>query len=387
LNYSFFGSVNKHSTLWIFLIFAVGYFARIIGALVFGYWGDKLGRLYSFKKTVVIMAISSMVIGFLPTYESVGILAVVLLITLRFIQGISYGGEMSGATIVIVENYKKNQPLLILVIALMSVAGVFLAKSTYSILGYFFNHHDMMDYGWRIAYIFGGIMIFHSYFARKYIAESEEFKFTQKNSVYKNTIHEMLSSYKSLLLIGICCLPLMQLFWGVLMVYLPSFMALKYNSSSLISNIYNIMTLGMLVGCILGAVFANITNIRVVYSVGAVLTFLLVPLFYYSINSGGSDHTIFYTLLLLLSITESASGVLTLLLISKRLPVKYRYTLVSTSFALGYFLFIGLPPIIFSYFTREANMYYPILVYGVGVVISLIAVQVFYKKTEKFVSA
>ena len=45
LNYSFFGSVNKHSILWIFLIFAVGYLARIVGALVFGYWGDKLGRL------------------------------------------------------------------------------------------------------------------------------------------------------------------------------------------------------------------------------------------------------------------------------------------------------------------------------------------------------
>ena len=104
LNYSFFGSVNKHSVLWIFFIFAVGYLARIVGALIFGYWGDKLGRIYSFKKTVSIMAISSIVIGFLPTYESVGILAVIFLIILRFIQGISYGGEESGANIIIMEN-------------------------------------------------------------------------------------------------------------------------------------------------------------------------------------------------------------------------------------------------------------------------------------------
>ena len=83
LNYSFFGSVNKHSVLWIFLIFAVGYLARVLGALVFGYWGDKLGRLYSFQKTVAIMAISSIVIGLLPTYESIGVLAIILLILLK----------------------------------------------------------------------------------------------------------------------------------------------------------------------------------------------------------------------------------------------------------------------------------------------------------------
>ena len=98
LNKSFFDSINQHSVLWIFIIFAVGYLARIMGALVFGYWGDKIGRLYSFKKTIIIMAISSILIGIIPSYESIGIFAVIFLIILRFIQGVSYGGEMSGAT-------------------------------------------------------------------------------------------------------------------------------------------------------------------------------------------------------------------------------------------------------------------------------------------------
>jgi MFS family permease len=216
LNYSFFGSVNKHSVLWIFLIFAVGYFARIVGALVFGYWGDKLGRLYSFKKTVVIMAISSIFIGFLPTYQSVGILAVVFLIILRFIQGISYGGEMSGAVIVILENYKKNQPLLIMCICLMSVLGVFLAKFTYSILGYFFDPKMMMHYGWRIAYIVAGILIFHSYFSRKDIAESNEFKVYKRDNTYRNTIKLSFLNNKLILIMGVLSLAGAQLYWGYL---------------------------------------------------------------------------------------------------------------------------------------------------------------------------
>jgi MFS family permease len=387
LNYSFFGSVNKHSVLWIFLIFAVGYLARIVGALVFGYWGDKLGRLYSFKKTVVIMAISSIVIGFLPTYESIGILAVVFLIILRFIQGISYGGEKSGATIVIMENYKNHQPLLILCISIMTLSGVFLAKFTYFVLGYFLDHQTMINYGWRIAYIFGGIMIFHSYFARKDIAESEEFKLCKKQGKYKNTIHEMFLKHNKLLLISILCIPAAEMFWGVILVYLPNLMELKYNSPELVSNIYYISIFGMLAGCFLGAIFADIINIRVVYSTGTILVLLLVFPFYFSTSylTLGSV-VVFYILLFLLTVTTGIPAVLSLLMLSRRLPVKYRYTLVSTAYAFSAFFFIGLPPFLFSYFTREANMFYPMLVFGIGCIVQLIAVQLFYKKTEQFVS-
>ena len=111
LNYAFFGSVHKHSVLWIFIIFAVGYLARISGALIFGYWGDKQGRIHSFKKTIAVMALSSIAIAFIPPHQHIGVFAVVFLIALRFIQGISFGGEVSGATIVIVEKYKKNLDL------------------------------------------------------------------------------------------------------------------------------------------------------------------------------------------------------------------------------------------------------------------------------------
>lgn len=140
LNYSFFGNVNKHSVLWIFIVFAIGYVARISGALIFGYWGDKLGRLYSFKKTIVVMALSSIIIGFLPTYKAVGILAMIMLVILRFIQGVSYGGEESGATIIIMEKFKSHQPLWILSLSIMSNAGVFFAKGLYSLLDHLLDH-------------------------------------------------------------------------------------------------------------------------------------------------------------------------------------------------------------------------------------------------------
>ena len=174
LNYAFFGSVNKHSVLWIFIIFAVGYLARISGALIFGYWGDKQGRVHSFKKTIVVMALSSMAIALIPSYQSIGLFAVVFLIALRFIQGISFGGEVSGATIVIVEKYKKNQPILIMCIMLMATVGVLLAQGTYILLSTYMSHEAFTQYGWRIAYT--RVLTFWNYIENFYMIFRSNFQ-------------------------------------------------------------------------------------------------------------------------------------------------------------------------------------------------------------------
>jgi MFS family permease len=332
------------------------------------------------------MAISSIVIGFLPTYESIGILAVVFLIILRFIQGISYGGEESGANIIVIERYKEHQPLLILCICIMGISGVFLAKLTYFILGCFFDHQMMMDYGWRIAYIFGGIMIFHSYQARKSIAESEEFRFNKETSMYKNTIRQMIVKHKEILFLGVLSMMGVQLFWGVFVIYLPNYMALKYSSPELTSNIYYCVVFGFLFGQMIGAFLADKTNIRVAYSIGTIICMLLViPLYISMTGRVDVDLEGFYLLLFLISLAVGTPAVLSVMQLAQRYPIKYRYTLVSTAFALSAFLFIGLPPFLFSYFTLEVSMYYPMLVFGIGCIVQLITVQLFYKNTKKFI--
>ena len=379
LNYAFFGSVNKHSVLWIFIIFAVGYLARISGALIFGYWGDKQGRVHSFKKTIVVMALSSMAIALIPSYQSIGLFAVVFLIALRFIQGISFGGEVSGATIVIVESYKKNQPILIMCIWLMATVGILLAQGTYTLLSTYMSHESFTQYGWRIAYIFGGLMIFHSYNARKNIAESDEFKNSIKRGEYKNTIKEMFSNYKVVLMLSVLTLTGTQLFWGCFMVYLPSFISLKYVNPDLTAHITAFILTGMIVGYIVGAVLANKTNIKSVFSIGTAWSLCFILPMYFAINSGSV--VIVYAFCFMFALLQGVSGVLYLLLLTRRLPVRYRYTLLATAFAFSAFLFIGIPPFIFSYFTRESSMYIPMLVLGIGYFIQLIAVQLFYKKT------
>ena len=383
LNHSFFGSINQHSVLWIFLIFAIGYLARIVGALIFGYWGDKIGRLYSFKKTVIIMALSSIAMGLIPTYASIGILAIVLLMTFRFVQGLSYGGELSGATIVIIEKYKKNQPILILFVCLMISVGIFLAKITYALLGVLLSYQHMSDYGWRIAYICAGLLMFHSYFARQSFAEAHDFQLMKSKTTYKNTIVQMFAQYKSILFLGVLCLIGVQTFWSVFLIYLPTYSVLTYHSSQITSNIYYIIIFGKIIGAILGALIANKTNIKSVYSISSIFCILLTIPLYITLKNFNLNN--FYYLLSLITIIDSTASVLCMLQLAKRFPIKYRYTLTATANALSAFFFIGLPPFLFSYFTREESMFYPMLVFGIACMIQFLSVQIFYKKTEQFI--
>ena len=385
-NYSLFGSIDKRPVLWTVLIFAVGYLARIIGALIFGYWGDKVGRLYSFRKTILIMAVSSIIIGLSPTYKSVGILALIFLIVMRFIQGISYGGEMSGAIIIITERCNKNRPIYIMCIALMSMIGVLLAQSTYWALSNIMSYDNLLDYGWRIAYLFGGIMLFYSYFLRRYISGSDDLKLSIRTRTHSNPILNMLKNHKGVLVLGVFSVVGLQLFWGAYMVYFPSFITLKFTNINIFNHLYYISLIGLIIGRVIGGVIANYTSIRSVYSLATAGSLLIIMPIYYSIIGLTAGHLFaFYILLLIFSIAQGVSGVLYLLMWSIRFPVECRYTLVSTVYAISAFMFIALPPFVFSCFTRENSMYYSMLILVIGYIVQLVSVQFFYKKTEIFV--
>src|ERR687893_145815 len=90
-------------TLAAFATFAVGFFARPVGGVVFGHFGDRIGRKSMLVITLLIMGGATFLIGLLPTFDSVGVLAPILLVALRFLQGFAVGGEWGGATLMAVE--------------------------------------------------------------------------------------------------------------------------------------------------------------------------------------------------------------------------------------------------------------------------------------------
>jgi heme A synthase len=143
------------------------------------------------------------------------------------------------------------------------------------------------------------------------------------------------------------------------------------------------LTFGLLFGYLIGGIIAQFSSIRVTYTLGS-LTFILLiyPTYFLITKATLNNIDELYFIIFVFSLIQGVCGVLCLLMLANRYPISQRYTLVAVSFALSALIFIGIPPFIFSYFTRETTMYIPMIVLGIGYIVQLIAVQIFYKKTK-----
>lgn len=159
-----------------FATLGVAFLARPIGAFIFGYLGDTLGRRSTLMITLALMGGATGLIGLLPTWEQIGIWAPILLTLLRFLQGVAVGGEWSGAVIMSIENAPKNRARLYG--AAPQIASPFaLVLST--VVMYFvaqLPQEDLLDWGWRIPFLSGFILVIVGFIIRMRVPEPEEFQ-------------------------------------------------------------------------------------------------------------------------------------------------------------------------------------------------------------------
>jgi MFS family permease len=172
----FFSGVNE-TTSFIFalLAFAAGFFVRPFGALVFGRIGDLVGRKYTFLVTIVIMGSSTALVGMLPSYASIGVLAPVLLITLRLLQGLALGGEYGGAATYVAEHAPANRRgFYTSWIQTTATLGLFL--SLLVILVCRMSLGDQFEaWGWRIPFLVSIVLLVVSVYIRLKLKESPAF--------------------------------------------------------------------------------------------------------------------------------------------------------------------------------------------------------------------
>lgn len=153
----FFPSEDPTTSMMLtFASFAVGFIARPFGGLIFGWIGDKIGRQRSLSLSIIVMAVTTGLIGLMPTYEHIGILAPIALMLLRLVQGISIGGEFSGAIVYMVEHSDTKRRGIVGSMAMVSLVLGFLVGS---LVAYFFStmlsQEDFHSWGWRIPFLVG----------------------------------------------------------------------------------------------------------------------------------------------------------------------------------------------------------------------------------------
>ncbi|KAA1012889.1 MHS family MFS transporter [Paraburkholderia panacisoli] len=156
--------------------YGVGYVARPIGAIVLGHWGDTHGRKNVLLLCMFLMGISTMAVGFLPTYHSVGMLAPTLLVILRLIQGFAVAGEISGASSMILEHAPFGRRGYYASFTLQGVqAGQILAAAVFLPLAYFMSESTFNSWGWRIPFLLSAFVLVAGYIIRREVHETPAF--------------------------------------------------------------------------------------------------------------------------------------------------------------------------------------------------------------------
>ncbi len=182
------------NTLYAFAVFAVGFLMRPLGGIFFGFIGDRLGRKTSLSISILGMALATFTIGVLPGYETIGVLAPIMLIIVRLFQGLCVGGEGAASAIFVLEHTEGYRPGFIGSIVMASnMVGTLLAVFVGIMIDHFCGEHSGC---WRYAFIFGGFTGLIGLYLRYQLTETPAFELKrQQNKIKKNPLVEALRTH------------------------------------------------------------------------------------------------------------------------------------------------------------------------------------------------
>ncbi len=192
------------SQLAVYATFAVGFVARPLGGMVFGHYGDRLGRKAMLTITFLLMGIASFLIGCLPSYENIGVTAPVALVVLRFIQGFAFGGEYMNAVSLTLENAPSaRRGFFASWINASGPIGVILASGFIALLGYLASPQDFARWVWRVPFLLSFALVILGTYIRLQVDESTLFKAVQASAARPRApLLDVITSWKKPVLFG-----------------------------------------------------------------------------------------------------------------------------------------------------------------------------------------
>ena len=178
------------STMLAYTTFAVGFLTRPLGGIIFGHFGDKLGRKSMLVLTLMIMGGSTVLIGCVPTFDQIGIAAPILLLVLRIIQGIGLGGEWGGAVLMTFEYAPKEERGFYASLPQIGLSlGLCLASGVVGLLSFLLTEAQFYAWGWRIAFLLSIVMLGVGSYIRLNVKETPEFAKIKEENKKKPRMH------------------------------------------------------------------------------------------------------------------------------------------------------------------------------------------------------
>ncbi|CAM2139810.1 shikimate:H(+) symporter [Pararobbsia alpina] len=289
-------------TLAAFATFGVGFLFRPLGGIVFGHYGDHLGRKRMLVLTVMMMGLSTAAIGLLPTYASIGWWAPALLVLLRAIQGFAVGGEWGGAALMAVESAPKEKKAFYSSgVQVGYGVGLILSTGIVAILSATLDNAAFKSWGWRIPFLFSVVLVLIGLWVRSSMEESQEFveKVERQHHTSRMPVIEALTQHPKAFLL-IIALRLAELFT----MYIVTAFALSYSTSTLGMSREFFLNIALLVGaisCVTIPCFAWCADrfgLRRIYLIGAVIGLLSAVPFFLALEARSTVWIVIFAVML-----------------------------------------------------------------------------------------
>lgn len=358
------GVLASFATLW------VGFVARPLGGIVFGHFGDRLGRRGTLVTTLVMMGVATTCIGLLPTYAQIGVAAPVLLVLLRFLQGVAVGGEWGGAVLMASESAPTGRGITAGVFVQQgSPAGSILATLAFLLVGNL-SDEAFMSWGWRVPFLFSAVLVVVGLIVRLKVEETPEFteRVANQARVERAPIREVLAEHPVAVVLG-----LFASVSGIAAAYFTNTFMLSYTTTELsvprqtMLNILLFLAIAQFVWQPFAALIAEragATRFMVVSLAANVV--VAVPMFLLVETTG--PVAIFIGLGLAV-VTGSGYYAVLAGFLAAAFPARIRYTAISLSYQLCSTLIGGSTPFIAQFITNHTDGWYGVAVFYVTILL------------------
>ena len=214
------------STLLAYTTFAVGFVARPLGGLIFGHFGDRVGRKAMLILTLMIMGVATFLIGLVPSYADIGIAAPILLLLLRVLQGIGVGGEWGGAVLMAYEYAPEEKKGLYASLPQIGLAiGLCLASGVVALLSSALSDADFLRWGWRVAFLLSGALVGVGLYIRLRVQETPEFAAVKaRNAALRMPFTDMIQRYPANVILGMGARYIDGVFFNVFAVFVIGYL-------------------------------------------------------------------------------------------------------------------------------------------------------------------
>jgi MHS family proline/betaine transporter-like MFS transporter len=373
-------SVNQ--ILLTLALFGAGFLSRPLGSAIFGHIGDKLGRKRSLLLTITGMSVATFGIGFMPSYDTIGILAPISLLMLRLLQGLFIGGEGAGSAVYVLEHrMKMNRNVVGGFLITSNVSGIIIA----SIVGLIITKTVGLDQTtWRYAFIAGGVAGVIISYMRLTLPESERFNELSDAEKHKVPLVELFTKYWKQMLVVVSFAGFSSgvsyIIKGYLSVHFQKFMNLSPDTSFLLLMYTTVIFAILPPFC--GMLSTKYTYRKLLRVTSILIIFLYVPIFilistpnYYALIAG----------LTLMAVLAASVLTPTYIYFSDLFPTSLRYSGVAVSFNIGITLIGGFTPVMSTFLINTTKLSYSPALYIIALaVIYLVLESYMHKRIEYF---